>query len=291
MKHRSLFPVRTAWPGGLWRGGWVVRPKFKPTFLLKPLFLSFLSSHMKTLTKTIPLVILVVIAACGKKANDDSNGTPGNCVISRLSQQGDTAALSTYYSYNAQGLPTRIKAVNYEINFAYNGNKVIQTEGAHITTYTIGTDSLAQYAIVRDGSNVDSTVFLYNAEKYRIKSIHFFNGVKKDSIGYVIENGNVKSMTYYNEYGYVNYFRDFVYHTNLETKHWMYTKLNGDYGYFYYPWLGKPNKNLLKSSAQYGDLDSYNYSFDKNGKVEKMQVTVYGTPNISYTINVGHDCK
>jgi len=232
------------------------------------------------------------MAACIKNGKDDTgNETIENCVISHLSQQGDTTALSTYYSYNVQGLPTRIKAVNYEINFAYNGNQVIQTEGTHVTVYTIGTDSLAQYAIVRDGSNVDSTLFLYNSEKYRVKSIHYFNGIKKDSIGYVIENGNVKSMTYYNEYGYVNYFRNFIYHSNLENKHWMYTKLNGDYGYFYYPWLGKPNKNLLKSSSQYSDLDNYNYQFDQKGKIEKIQVTIFGTPDITYSIQVGHTCN
>lgn len=246
---------------------------------------------MKT-TISIFLFCCLVFAACNKQKNDDdSNGTPDNCIISRLSQQGDTAAYNIRYSFNAQGLPVNIKATNYEINFSYSGNKVTQTEGPHVTVYTIGTDSLAQYSVVKNGGNTDSTVYLYNAEKYRIKSIHYYNGVKKDSIGYVIENGDVKSMTYYNEYGYVNYFRDFVYHANLETKHWMYTRLNGDYGYFYYPWLGKPNKHLLKSSSQYGDLDAYNYQFDKNGKIENMQVTIFGTPNLSYTINVGHDCK
>jgi len=253
------------------------------------LFLFFLNAVMK-ITNPIFLFCCFLLTACSKQSNDDSK-TPDNCVISKLSQQGDTTALSTNYSFNAQGLPTRIKAVSYEINFSYNNSQVIQTEGSHTTTYTIGTDSLAQYAIIKDGINVDSTVFLYNSEKYLVKSIHYFNSVKKDSIGYVIENGNVKSMTYYNEYGYVNYFRNFTYHSNLETKHWMYTKINGDYGYFYYPWLGKPNKNLLKSSSQYSDLEDYTYQFDQNGKIEKIQVTIFGTPNISYSINVGHTCR
>ena len=205
------------------------------------LFLFFLNAVMK-ITNPIFLFCCFLLTACSKQSNDDSK-TPDNCVISKLSQQGDTTA------------------------------------------------SLAQYAIIKDGINVDSTVFLYNSEKYLVKSIHYFNSVKKDSIGYVIENGNVKSMTYYNEYGYVNYFRNFTYHSNLETKHWMYTKINGDYGYFYYPWLGKPNKNLLKSSSQYSDLEDYTYQFDQNGKIEKIQVTIFGTPNISYSINVGHTCR
>lgn len=236
-------------------------------------------------------LFLLLLCGCTKNGSDDPGTTLENCTVARVWQQGDTAALSTNYSFNALGLPVRIKAVNFEINFAYSGNQVIQTEGLHVTVYNIGTDSLAQYAIVRNAANVDSTVFFYNTEKYRVKSVHYFNGIKKDSIGYVIENGNVTAMTYYNEYGYVNYFREFSYHTNLEAKHWMYTKLNGDYGYFYYPWLGKPNMHLLKSSKQYSDLDAYTYQFDSNGKVEKMQVTIYGTPNSNYTVNVGYSCK
>lgn len=246
---------------------------------------------MKT-TLNFLLFCCLVMVACSKQNDDDNNNeTPENCIISKLSQQGDTAALSTYYSFTAQGLPARVKGVNYEINFSYSGNKVTQTEGGHTTIYIIGQDSLAQYSLVTDGRNIDSTVYLYNTEKYRIKSIHFFNGIKKDSVGYVIENGNVKSMIHYNEFGYVNYFRDFTYHINLEAKHWMYTKLNSDYGYLYYPWLGRPNKNLVKSSAQYGQLDAYNYLFDSKGKIEKMQVTIFGTPDFSYNINVEHTCK
>ena len=233
-----------------------------------------------------------MFTACNKQKNDDdTNGTPDNCIISRLSQQGDTAALNTYFSFNAQWLPTRVKTSGSEIIFSYNENKVIQQEAGITRVYTIGNDSLAQYSILKSGADKDSTIYMYSNEKYLIKSIRYLNGVKKDSVGYVIENGNVKSMTYYNEFGYVNYFRTFTYHTSLEAKHWMYTKLGGDYGYFFYPWLGKPNKNLIKSSAQYSDIDSYTYEFDSNGKIKKIQVTVFGTPNISSTVNVEHSCR
>lgn len=236
------------------------------------------------------LLGLVMLAACSKQSgsNDD---TLDNCMIARFSQQGDTAALNTYFTYNAQGLPAQIKRVGYETNFSYSGNKVLQEEAGNIRVYTIGTDSLAQYSVSTYNSNTDSIAYIYNADKYLIKSIHFYNGVKKDSIGYVVENGNVISMTHYNEYGYVNYFRTFTYYSNLEAKHWMYTKLAGDYGYNYYPWLGKPNKNLVKSSAQYSDIEAYSYTFDKNGKVEKIQFTVFGLPDIRYIVNVGYNCR
>jgi len=52
---------------------------------------------MKTFTKTIPFIFLIIMAACIKNGKDDTgNETIENCVISRLSQQGDTTALSTY---------------------------------------------------------------------------------------------------------------------------------------------------------------------------------------------------
>jgi len=244
---------------------------------------------MKTAISVSTLLYLLFVCACSKKS--ETNDTPENCDISRLSQQGDTTALNTYYSYNPQGLPARIKASNYEVNFSYADGKVFQEEGGITRVYTIGTDSLAQYSIIRFGADADSTIYLYNAEKYQVKSIHYFKGIKKDSIGYVIENGNVKSMTYYNEYGYVNYFREFTYHTNLDAKNWVYTKLTGDYGYFYYPWLGKPNKNLLKSSAQYTEIETYNYQFDAGGKIGKFTITSIGTPNVTATINIDYNCR
>lgn len=236
------------------------------------------------------LLGLFVLASCSKQTGADV-GTLDHCMVARLSQQSDTAALNTYFTYNAEGLPTKIKRVGYETNFSYSGNKVFQEEAGNTRVYTIGTDTLARYSVATYNAITDSIVYFYNADKYLIKSIRFNNGIKKDSIGYVIENGNVTSMTYYNEYGYVNYFRTFTYYSNLDAKHWMYTKLAGDYGYNYYPWLGKPNRNLVKSSAQYSDVEAYSYTFDKNGKIEKIQFTVFGLPDLRYTLNVGYYCK
>ncbi len=236
------------------------------------------------------LLGLIVLASCSKQTGAD-DGTLDNCMVARLSQQSDTAALNTYFTYNTQGLPTKIKRVGYETNFSYSGNKVFQEEAGNTRVYTIGTDTLALYSVATYNANTDSVVYFYNADKYLIKSIRYYNGIKKDSIGYVVENGNVTSMTHYNEYGYVNYFRTFTYYSNLDAKHWMYTKLAGDYGYNYYPWLGKPNRNLVKSSAQYSDVEAYSYTFDKNGKVEKIQFTVFGLPDLVYILNVGYNCK
>lgn len=246
---------------------------------------------MKIIASCYLLIFLFCITGCTKETDETAKEILDNCVLTKISQQGDTTALSTNYIYAGNGLPAKIKGTNFEINFSYSVNKVLLQEGGITREYTLGNDSLAQYSITRFGSDTDSSVYFYNQDKYQIKSIRFFNGVKKDSIGYVIANGNVISMKFYNEYGYVNYFRDFTYHSNIETKYWMYTKLGGDYGYFYYPWLGKPNKNLLKSTAQYGVLDSYDYQFDIGGKIEKISVTNYGLPTVITSLNLSYSCN
>ena len=71
------------------------------------------------------------------------------------------------------------------------------------------------------------------------------------------------------------------------------TKLGGEYGYFYYPWLGRPNVNLMKKQTQgiWGMVE-YQYEFNASGFISKIFETSLGSvPPYTTTLSVEHDCK
>lgn len=234
----------------------------------------------------------VLLYSCTK--NDEP--IYSSCQLTRIVQPGDTAALSTRYSYDANGFLTRIQATNYAIDITYSGNKVIKSEPGVSIEYTIGPDSLAissRQITANPGDPVYTVEYFYDANKYLVKTVGFFDGVRWDSTWRTVDNGNVVQHSYRQHNTVVDIVNDYSYYTDLEAKLWTYTKLGGEYGYFYYPWLGRPNKNLMKRQSQGTfQMADYKYEFNSSGFISKIIYTSLDS-NPPYSVNwsLEHDCK
>ena len=218
-----------------------------------------------------------------------------DCQLTRTVTAGDTSNFSTRYYYDANGLLTQIMATNYQIDISYNGNKVIKTEGGFQHEYTIGSDTTAISSTSipsTPGEQIYSRVYTYDANKYLIKWVGYLDGVIWDSASQVVVNGNVVRNSY-REHGRVEDIVNDYSFTTDSAKIWTYTKLGGEYGYFYYPWLGHPNVNLMKKQTQgiWGMVE-YQYEFNASGFISKIFQTDLGNvPPSTFTLNVEHDCK
>jgi len=218
-----------------------------------------------------------------------------NCQLTRIVYPGDTSYISTRYYYDANGLLTQIKATQEQIDISYSSNKVIVTQNGYQGEYTIGPDSMAiAYTSIPStpGESIYSRVYTYDANKYLIKWVGYWDGVLWDSASQVVVNGNVVRNSY-REHGRVeDIVNDYSFYSD-SAKIWTYTKLGGEYGYFYYPWLGRPNVNLMKKQTQgiWGMLE-YQYEFNASGFISRyFQSQLSSAPPYTETISVEHNCQ
>ena len=218
-----------------------------------------------------------------------------DCQLTRTVTPGDTNNISTRYYYDAQGLLIQIKATNYQIDFSYSGNKIIKDEMGSLIEYTIGPDTTAISSASipsSPGEQVYSRVYTYDANKYMVKWVGYLDGVIWDSASQVVVNGNVVSNRYRQHNTVVDIVNDYSF-TSDSAKIWIYSKLGGEYGYFYYPWLGRPNVNLMKKQSQgsFGMVE-YQYEFNASGFISRIFETSLGSvPPYTITIDLEHNCK
>jgi hypothetical protein len=218
-----------------------------------------------------------------------------DCQLTRISQPGDTSFYSTRFYYNPSGLLTQIKSSNREANFRYETNKVIQEEANFRIEFIIGGDSVATHSIqyTGPGDPVYTVNYYYNPDKYLTKAVGYLDGVLWDSTMYTVTNGNVTQTQWHQHNSVVDIVNDYSYHADKPAKLWIYTKLGGDFGYFYYPWLGKPNKNLMKGQKQGTfTLSDYQYELNTSGFISKIIYTsLDSSPPYTVEQTADHNCK
>lgn len=237
-------------------------------------------------------IVFIALFGCGKSDDPIYN----SCQLTRIVQPGDSSAVSTRFYYDANGALISIQAVNYRIDFTYSGNKIIKEEAGVRTEYTIGPDSttVSSKQVTDNPSDPIYTVdYFYDENKYLVKTIGYLDGVLWDSSWRVVENGNVIKHTYHQHNTVVDIVNDYSFHTDQTAKLWIYTKLAGEYGYFYYPWLGRPNRNLMKMQSQGSfQLTGQNYILDGSGFISQV---IYSSLDSSppYTVNwsLEHKCE
>jgi len=247
----------------------------------------------KAFFKYIVAFVPVIIFLYGCTKTDDP--IYEDCQLTRTSSAGDTSSMSTRYYYDANGLLTQIIATQYQIDISYSGNKIIKNEVGSLIEYTIGPDSTAISSTSIPSSpseQIYSRVYTYDANKYLVKWVGYLDGVIWDSASQVVVNGNVVRNSYREHNRVEDIVNDYSF-TADSAKIWTYTKLGGEYGYFYYPWLGRPNVNLMKRQTQgvWGMVE-YQYEFNASGFISKIFETSLGSvPPYTITLNVEHDCK
>jgi len=247
---------------------------------------------MKNCRAYLAVIATVIIIGCSPDSDDPIYT---DCQLTRIMQAGDTSFFSTRFYYNASGLLSQIRASNYQVDFTYEPNKVIKHDQGYQIEFTLGPDSLAVSSVqyTGPGDPVYSVNYHYNAEKYLVKAVGYLDGVLWDSTMYTINNGNVTQTRWHQHNGVVDIVNDYSYHTDKTAKLWIYTKLGGDYGYFYYPWMGRPNKNLLKGQKQGTfEMSDYQYQLDASGFIAKIIYTsLDSAPPYSVEQATEHSCK
>lgn len=248
--------------------------------------------NLRILKLSVTLVFSAMLFSCSK--SDEPVYT--DCQLTRVVQAGDTTALSTRYYYDGDGFLYSIRATQYRIDFTHSGNKIYKDEAGTITEYTLGPDSTtisSKQTTDNPSDPVYTTQYFYDANKYLIKTIGYLDGVLWDSSWRVVDNGNVIRHSYHQHNTVVDIVNDYSFYTDVTAKLWSYTKVAGEYGYFYYPWLGRPNKNLMKRQSQGSfQMAEYKYEFNASGYISKIVYTsLDSAPPYSVNWTIEHDCK
>lgn len=226
--------------------------------------------------------ILTITLNCTKGSNDQ---VADNCIVTKWYSQGDTSQTSIRFTYDNQnriifwdGPGPSDNTITYETNkitirgVAPNTNSYI--------VYYLRSDSLANSsAQYINGSLLDTTLYFYDIDKYLVKSVRYTSAFGKDSVMMNYSNGNLDKITIYTSNGLASQ-ATFQYYPD-SSKLWAYQNIgpfnnNG----LYYPWLGRTNKNLIKSySSEFNGNPSpvtISYTLNGNKYVEKYSMTYMG---------------
>lgn len=240
-------------------------------------------------TALLWLVILsglaLLLATCTPDDLDDR--IYNQCLVTRIVIPGtDTGQSSTRYYYNANDGVARIGYGGAsDMVFIYENGKIIErgTNPAdpNYRVYFLSPDTTAYASITYlNGQVLDSTRYTYDADKYLVKSVRFTSAFGKDSVLQTFENGNLTRIVIYNSNGTTPQ-AQFTY-TNLPSKSWVYQGM-GPYNNngFYFPWLGKANKNLIATvrSDFNGNNDpaTLNWQMNASGFVKTASFNFLGT--------------
>ncbi|MFT3845845.1 MAG: hypothetical protein QM725_12395 [Lacibacter sp.] len=225
--------------------------------------------------KLFTVVILLLLAACSK--DDKDNGKPADgktCFVTKSYIDGDTSQYATKFIYNSSDLVVYVDGVGSDdYSISYESNKITirgvpPYTADNYTVYYLRSDSMAYAsAYYLSGVQIDTTLYFYDAGKYLAKSVRYTSAFGKDSVLMTYSAGNLQKIIIYNSNG-TKPQATFEYY-NDSCKSWMYQAIapynnNG----YYYPWLGKGNKNLIKSFTTdfYSTLSTVSIKYTINAK-------------------------
>ena len=209
------------------------------------------------------LLVVLLIFACNPDKNEPIYD---NCNLRELITNGDTSTSKMRFDYDTFGRLVRLNFPPYITYIAYGDHQVTVTETGRNLKYIIGNDSLAIYRI---GSLGDSTVYQYDVERHLIKQVRYQDKVFSDSIVYQYVNGNIAHWAQYSKTGMFDY-ADMKYDETLISKSWYFQNIHSLPDY-YFPCLGKPNKNLIihQKIASSPYSITINYTINASGYVTR----------------------
>jgi len=237
----------------------------------------------------VALIILTTIALNCSKGNNET--VYNNCYVTKWYVQGDTSQTSIRFSYDSQNQVVLLDGPGPADNtITYETNKItirgVPPSTNNYIVFYLRSDSMANSsAQYINGSLQDTTLYFYDADKYLIKSVRYTSAFGKDSVLMNYSNGNLDKITIYNSNGTAPQ-ATFQYNTDL-SKSWVYQNIgpfnnNG----MYYPWLGRANKNLIKSySSEFNGNPSpvtISYTLNASQYVVKYAMTYVGTTDQHY---------
>jgi hypothetical protein len=227
--------------------------------------------------------LFLFITACNRNGEVE---IPGNCIVTKWYSQGDTSQNAYRFTYNNQDRVVLWDGPGPGDNtYSYESGKITSrgtppNENTYINYY-LRSDSMAAYSVSYiNGTQLDSTLYFYDAGQYLVKSVRYTAAFGKDSVLMEYASGNLSKITIYNSNGTAPQ-ATFQYYPD-SSKSWFYQAL-GPYNNnsIYLPWLGRGNKNLIKSyiSEFNGNPSTvlFNYSFKPNGYIDQYTLSYLGT--------------
>ncbi|MBL0134658.1 MAG: hypothetical protein IPP79_11935 [Chitinophagaceae bacterium] len=220
-----------------------------------------------TLITALILLLLIPVAFIGCTKGENDPKTSKYCLVTKWYAQGDTSQTSTKFSYDIQDRLIFWDGPGPVDNTIEYGNKSITIRAVapysgNYSIYYLNDDTTTNYSVTYNGGIVlDSTLYFYDASKFLIKSVRYTDAFGKDSVIMTYSNENLAKIVIYNSNGTAPQ-ATFDYYTD-SSKSWVYQNI-GPYNNngLYLPWLGRSNKNLIKS-----------YSSDFNGNPEPITIT------------------
>ncbi len=263
------------------------------SFLKYTLARSVIMLYFQTLIETMKLVccilMLFVIFACSHNNNEP---VYNNCVLKAIITNGDTSSSKATFDYDTLGRLVRINyPQSHTLQIAYADHQITTTETNSYQRYILGNDSMAKYRIGNNGSSVDSTVYQYVSERYLVKQVLYIDRIFYDSVIYKYMNGNRVNWTRYNQTGITDY-SDLKYDENLFVKTW-YLQTLGSWPDGYFPFLGKPNKNLIieQKIPAWSTWFTISYKMNASGYVTHIRYKNEAAGGATSDHDVVYDCQ
>jgi hypothetical protein len=241
------------------------------------------------------LLIPFVYIGCTKGETDPI--AKNYCLVTKWYSQGDTSQTSTKFTYDAQDRLVFWDGPGPVDNTIEYGNKSIMMRAvapysSNYTTYFLNNDTTTSYSLTYNGGILlDSTLYFYDASKFLVKSVRYTDAFGKDSVIMTYTNENLSKIIIYNSNGTAPQ-ATFDYYTD-SSKSWVYQNL-GPYNNngLYLPWLGRSNKNLIKSfSSEFNGNPEpiiMNYTKNNNGYIDSYSALFMGNTAFYY---LEYKCK
>jgi len=237
-------------------------------------------------------ICLVALISCDPQENPVIYE---DCLITTIFPSGDTTNSSTSINYDVQNRITAINYANSTTAFQYLPGKIgmyYPSDASIYTIYYLQGDSIAiGSASYAQGNRTDTVVYEYDNNGYLVKTVRNNPVTGKDSSFLLYQNGNLTSITSYLSNGAVDHVN--IDYTQLPAKTWFYQNFAAYLNFsFYYPWLGKPSKNLVQSftSTYNGNPQpvSFDYTIDPSGYVNRYKESFLGNSSV---MNYAYSCR
>lgn len=248
--------------------------------------------HLMKASKILLLILLLspfIYIGCTKGKIDPV--VKNNCLVTKWYVQGDTSQTSTKFTYDVQDrlifwdgpgpIDNTIEYGNNSITM-----RAVAPNSGNYTTYYLNNDTTTSYSLTYIGGKLlDSTLYFYDAARFLIKSVRYTDAFGKDSVIMTYSNENLSKIVIYNSNGTAPQ-ATFDYYSD-SSKSWVYQNI-GPYNNngVYLPWLGRSNKNLIKSySSDFNGNPAplnINYTRNSNGYVDSYSILYMGNSDYYY---------
>ena len=221
---------------------------------------------MRKIFMLLVACVAMVFVSCSKDDdNDVTKGVNGERLVNSLTYTSDDESYTNKYEYDKQGRIIKLESTetyNNETNvyysfYTYEKNKIVVDDDGDKYIYTLNDKGLIIKSADAEYGDID---YQYNEQDQLIRT------TGDEKMTFTWENGNITKQVA--NWGTSTYTYNQNENKNIDINH--FTENIPDDILFSYGYFGTKNKNLM-TSREMGNKYTYEYEFDKDGNVIKMQ--------------------